>query len=173
MLGGASAGAGELLMDTDGRHLSVSLRVPQTAWVPGQMAEVEAVLTNTGAAPFLVDTFGDLNAVYEGKKRDVILVSCWTLSWGPEAIDSGGIRERAPLDAGQFVRLAPGQSYTKRFTFPAPDLPPGPREVRLTYTPRVASPSFSFPEYWLDQQHIREPIWTGLIVSDPVGVRIE
>lgn len=159
-------------MDGDGRDLQVALRVVQPVWTLGTTVEVEAVLTNVSQLPLRVDTFGALNMAYEGKKKPTVLASCWALTLDGLTPSPGPKQERAPLDASQFVLLQPGQSYTARLSLPLQDIPPGRYQAKLVYSPRVASSSFSFPEHWLRQQGITEPIWVGWIVSTPVAVDV-
>ena len=168
----ASVMADELHMDVAGRDLQVTLSASNTTWVQGTTADINATLTNTGQVPLMVDTFGELNGVYEGKKPTTIIVSCWTLSWGPGAVSAAGKGGRAPLDVSQFIRLAPGQSYITRLFLKVTEMSPGTHHLKLAYAPRVASPSFSFPEHWLRQHGITEPIWVGMIISQPVTVDV-
>ncbi len=166
------ATAGELLNDVGGTKLRVQLVAPKTQWVAGAAIEVEAVVTNLDEAPLRVDIFGGLNEVYQGKRKNSYIVSCWNLAWDPQARPASAQQGKAPLQLDQLVRLEPGESFTKRLSWKLKDVAPGRYQVQLAYTPRVASPSFNFPEHWLRQQGVKEPIWMGMIFSEPLEIEV-
>ena len=76
------------------------------------------------------------------------------------------------LEASQFMRLQPRQSYTKRLAVALTGVAPGTYRVRLAYAPRAAGPSFSFPEYWQDQHHLVGSMWLGMAFSNEVSVTV-
>lgn len=152
--------------------LSVSLVASGTAWAVGTVMAFEATLTNVGDAPFLVDLFGDLDERYEGKRTSDVVTSCWALAWRGTAGPAGPRRGRATLSRDQFVRLAPGESYTKRLSLRLADVPPGTYRVRLAYVPRAATSSFSFPDRWQEQHELREPMWIGMAFSNELTMDV-
>lgn len=168
----AIAHAGELLQDYSGGRLRVGLAVKQTRWMADSPVELEASATNLSAAAFRIDAFGELNALYQGKHRGAFIASCWTLAWEPAVEAEGPQPGKAPLSAEQFILLNPGQTFTKPLTWAIRGVAPGHYRVRLAYAPRVASPSFNFPEHWLRQQGIAEPVWSGLVFSEPVDIEV-
>lgn len=167
-----TAAAGELLNDIAGTKLRVQLVARKAQWAMGAAVEVDAVVTNLDEAPLRIDVFGGLNEVYQGKRKNSYIVSCWNLAWDPQARPASAQRGKAPLHVDQLVRLGPGESYTLPLSWEVKDVPPGRYRVRLAYTPRVASPSFNFPEHWLRQQGVKEPIWMGMIFSEPVEIEV-
>ena len=169
---GSSALAGELHVDVAGRDLRLTAATPNSTWTLGTTVTLEATLSNAGSSPLMVDTLGDLNEVYEGKKKTTILLSCWALSWQPSIAMEGSHRGKAPLEVGQFIRLEPGQTYQKRLSLALTNVAPGRYRVKLAYAPRVASSSFTFPEHWLRQHRITDPIWTGMVFSEPMDVEV-
>ena len=167
-----AAQAGELIQDVAGTKLRVALSVKQARWVMGSAVSLEAVVTNLDSAPLRIDAFGELNALYQGKHKGSFIASCWSLAWEPEAAPAGPQPGKAPLSADQLILLDAGEAFTKPLSWAVKDIAPGRYRVRLAYSPRVASPSFNFPENWLRQQAIAEPIWTGMIFSEPVDVEV-
>lgn len=158
--------------------LRVSLEPTAVTSPIGAAVELEATLTNVGPTPFLADVFGNLDELYQGKHRFSSVPSCWTLSWSGPFGSRGPMRGRYTLSRDQFHRLAPGESYTKRLSATLADVPPGVYRARLAYVPRAASPSFSFPNRWEEQQDLHDPMWLGMafsneitltIVQDPLG----
>jgi hypothetical protein len=169
-LAGARAGAVESGEPVSG--LSVTLTAAGTAWPVGTAMVFEATLTNVGDRVFLLDLFGDLDALYEGKRRSDVVTSCWTLAWRGTAGPVGPRRGRYTLDQSQFVRLAPGQSHTKRLSLQLGEFPPGTYRVRLAYVPRAATSSFSFPDRWQEQHRLRDPMWTGMAFSNELTIDV-
>jgi len=152
--------------------LSVTLTAAGTAWADGTGMAFEATLTNVGDAPFLIDLFGDLDERYEGKRASDVVTSCWALAWRGTAGPPGPRRGRYTLERNQFVRLAPGESYTKRLSRHLADVPPGAYRVRLAYVPRAATSSFSFPDRWQEQHDLREPMWIGMAFSNELTMDV-
>ncbi len=152
--------------------LRLSLEPTAVTSPTGTVMEFEATLTNAGQTPFLADVFGDLNELYQGKRRFSYVPSCWTLSWIGPFSSRGPVRGRYTLNRDQFHRLAPGESYTKRLSATLADVPPGVYRVRLAYVPRAASPSFSFPNRWEEQQDLHDPMWLGMAFSNEVLLTI-
>lgn len=165
--------ASELHVDVAGKDLLVSVARPTTPWVLGETVDLQATLTNTGQTPFRVDTFGELQAVYQGKRKAITILSCWTLIWEPPVAFPGPHRGKTEPAKEHFVLLAPQERHTRSLSVPLSGIAPGRYQVKLAYAPRVATPSFSFPEHWLDQQKIAEPIWTGMIVSEAFEVVVQ
>ena len=168
----AGVHAGELLQDISGAKLRVVLVVKEAQWAAGSFVELDAVVTNQSEAPLRIDAFGEMNALYEGKREGSYIASCWTLAWEPAARPAGLHPGKALLHKDQFVLLGPKETYTKHFRWIVKDIAPGKYQVRLAYAPRVASPSFNFPEHWLRQQGIAEPIWTGMVFSEPLEIEV-
>lgn len=167
-----NAWAGELIQDISGEKLAVVFAPKQTRWVIGATVEAEAVITNKDKAALRVDVFGGLNEVYQGKRKNSYIVSCWALVWEPAARPESRQKGKAPLSVEQLIPLKGGEAFAKSFSWVVGDVPPGAYTVRLAYAPRVASPSFNFPEHWLRQQGVAEPIWTGMIFSEPVEIEV-
>lgn len=169
---GASARAAEPGEPVDG--LTVTLAPAEARWPAGTAMAFEATLRNVGDRVFLVDLFGDLDELYQGKRRDHVVTSCWALAWqGGLFVPSGPRRGRYTLAREQFVRLAPGESHVQRLsrTLP-PDTPPGTYRLRLAYVPRAATASFSFPDRWQEQHKLREPMWLGMAFSNEVTMAV-
>ena len=170
VVGGSRAGTVEPGESVSG--LSVTLTAAGTAWAVGTAMAFEATLTNVGAAPFLIDLFGDLDGLYEGKRRSDVVTSCWALAWRGMAGPPGPRRGRATLDRDQFVRLAPGQSHPTRLALTLAGIPPGTYRIRLAYVPRAATSSFSFPDRWQEQHELREPMWLGMAFSNELTMDV-
>lgn len=168
----AAASNGELLNDASATKLRVQLSVEKTQWVLGEVVAVRAVITNLDQARLRIDAFGGLNEVYQGKRKGAYIVSCWNLAWEPEARPPSVHQGKAFLEKSQLVRLEPGGTFKKELSWKLEGVHPGRYQVRLAYTPRVASPSFNFPEHWLRQQEILEPVWMGMIFSEPVEIEV-
>ncbi len=151
--------------------LMVTLAAADSTWPLGTAMRFEATLKNVGRTPILVDLFGDLDEIYQGK-RSGYLPSCFALSWGRMLGPAGPKRGRYTLARDQFVRLAPGESTVKRLGLTLSRVPPGTYRVRLAYTPRAASPSFSVPERWMNQQEFHEPMWIGMAFSNELTVHV-
>ncbi len=154
------------------RGLQVSAQPAQTTWVLGKPITLEATLTNVGETPVLVDLFGDLHELYEGKRRDSYVTSCWALVWEPMAAPAVARRPRYTLEPAQFQRLAPGESSTKTLSLTLAGVSPGTYEVRVAYVPRMSSPSFSLPDHWETQHGFHDPMWRGMAFSNPVQIII-
>jgi len=153
-------------------ELRVTLATSQTTWAVGEPMRFEATLTNQGNRTKWFDLFGDLDEIYEGKRRSAVVVSCWSLVWrGVEGLP-GPRRGRYTLATEQFVRLAPGASYAKRLVRTAPELAPGRYLITLAYVPRMAGSSFSLPDRWEEQQGFADPMWIGMAYSNEVTVQI-
>jgi len=169
---GAPAQAAEPGGPVDG--LTVALAPAGMVWRAGEAMAFEATLRNVGERVFLVDLFGDLDELYQGKRRDQFVTSCWALAWqgGPVAV-AGPRRGRYTLTREQFARLAPGESRTVRLSRTLPhDTPTGTYRLRLAYVPRAATASFSFPDRWQEQHELREPMWLGMAFSNEVTVEV-
>lgn len=154
------------------RGLTVALAAEDPTWRLGETKTFDATLTNVGATPFLVDLFGELNALYEGKHRGSAIASCWTLSWEPALVVTGPQRGRYTLEPSQLLRLSPGASQAVRLSLTLSEAPPGTYRVRVAYVPRAASPSFSFPDHWETQHGIVGPMWLGMAFSNPLTLTV-
>ena len=152
--------------------LQVRAQATDAAWPLGSALAVEVTLTNVSDQPVLVDLFGDLNALYEGKHPSSILPSCWALIWNPPAMPDIPHRGRYTLDASQFHRLAPGESVTTRLTLALSGVAAGTYHVKVAYAPRMASPSFSLPDHWETQHRFTDRMWVGMAFSNPLTVHV-
>ena len=169
---GAPARAAEPGEEADG--LTVALAPADAVWPAGTAMAFDATLRNVSDRAFLVDLFGDLDELYQGKRRGHVVTSCWALAWqgGPVA-PAGPRRGRYTLTREQFLRLSPGESHTTRLSRALPaDTPPGTYRLRLAYVPRAATASFSFPDRWQEQHELREPMWLGMAFSNEVTVEV-
>lgn len=154
------------------RGLSVTLTAPRTSWTLGGVVELDATLTNVGDRPFLIDTFGELDGLYQGKRASNVIPSCWALTWENQPAPPGPTGRPMTLDRGQFVLLKPGETHTKHLSIALAGVAPGRYRIRLAYVPRAAGPSFSFPNRWEEQQKLFEPMWLGMAYSDPLTVDV-
>ena len=169
---GAPVRAAEPGEPVDG--LTVALAAAERVWPAGTAMAFEATLRNVSERVFLIDLFGDLDELYQGKRREAYVTSCWALVWegGPVAVE-GPRRGRYTLAREQFARLLPGESHTARLTRTLPaDTPPGTYRLRLAYIPRAAASSFSFPDRWQEQHELRDPMWLGMAWSNEVTVEV-
>ena len=154
------------------RGLQVSVRTAETVWRLGESNTFDVTLTNVGETTYLVDLFGDLHEVYQGKRRRGYVPSCWAFTWQPQAVVETIQRGPYTLFADQFRRLAPGESVTKRLTLTLSGVAPGTYQVKLTYVPRGAGAVFSFPDHWETQQGFKDPMWIGMALSNPLTVEV-
>jgi hypothetical protein len=152
--------------------LELALSVAQTSWTVGETVALDATLTNVGTQPMRFDLFGELDAIYEGKRRATYVVSCWALVWTSLESLPGPRRGRYTLAADQFVRLAPGESHRQRLSRTVPAVPPGRYRIKLAYVPRMAGASFSLPDRWEEQQGFTDPLWLGMAYSNEVTIAI-
>ena len=151
--------------------LQVMVIDARTTWAVGAVMDFDATLKNVGDHPFLVDVFGDLDEVYQGKHTSEYVTSCWALSW-EQALGVGVMKGRILLDPTQFVYLQPGESYTKRLSLRLSAFPLGKYRVRIAYVPRSASPSFGFPKGWREERLPPVPIWIGMAFSNGLAVEV-
>ena len=154
------------------KGLAVTWTSNATTWPIGTAMTFEATLTNTGRTPFLVDLFGDLHELYEGKHPGSYVSSCWALAWEPSALPRGPVRGRYTLDRSQFRLLKPGESHTTPLSFRLSGIPPATYRLRLAYVPRAATSAFSFPNHWQTQQHLIDPMWIGMVLSNPLTIEV-
>lgn len=161
--GAPASGAGEIVL---------TLAVDEPAWVIGAPKRFVATLRNQGAAPWRLDRFGELNALYEGKRATTLVPSCWILARADGTALTMVRKGRYVLERDQFVLLPPGGALTQELTLAAPDAPPGRLEVRLAYMPRAASPAFSVPDNWEAQQGLQGPMWLGMAYSNTLTVEL-
>jgi Raf kinase inhibitor-like YbhB/YbcL family protein len=143
-----------------------------TQWVLGTAIAIDATLTNTGSAPYLVDLFGDLQELYEGKRRGTFVASCWALAWTPSLSPPGVPRARYTLAREQFHRLSPGESVMRHLTLQLDGVPTGRYQVKVAYVPRTATAAFSLPDRWESEQGFTDPMWIGMAFSDPIIVDV-
>ncbi len=153
--------------------LQISLKAAASTWKLGQPMVFTVTMKNVSGKPFLLDTFGDLGEVYEGKHKSTYVLSCWALYWGGKTLGPAGPRRgKFKLHKSQFVRLSPGESYTRQLSFTLEHFPPGAYPVQLAYVPRTATASFTLPNHWQDQQDLKEPMWVGMVFSNPVTLTV-
>lgn len=148
--------------------LAFTMQPATSTWRLGESMAFEVTLKNVSDKPFLVDTFGDLGEVYEGKHKSTYILSCWAIYWGKTLGPAGPRRGKYTLHESQFVRLAPGEAYTRRLSFRLADFPSGTYPVQLAYVPRTATASFSLPNHWQEQKHLKDPMWMGMAFSNAV-----
>ena len=171
----AAVPSGQVLAPDPGEPVSglaVTLAAAGTTWPVGTVMAFEATLHNVSDRAFLIDLFGDLDELYAGKHGTDYVTSCWALAWQGAGGPPGPRRGRYTLDRSQFVRLAPGQSYTKRLSLQLAEMPPGTYRIRLAYVPRAASSSFSFPDRWQEQHELHDPMWIDMAFSNELTVDV-
>jgi hypothetical protein len=154
------------------RGLALRAQVSATRWPLGAEVMFEATLTNVGREPLVVDLFGDVHELYQGKRGRGILPSCWALVFQPPAVAGSPRRGPYTLAPEQFQKLGPGESVTQRLRLVLSGVPPGPYEVKLAYVPRAAGGLFSFPDQWEAQQDFTDPMWIGMALSNPLTVEV-
>ena len=164
--------AGEPASAESTQGLLVTLVAPSATWHVGTVTTFDATLKNVSQAAFWVDLFGDVNEIYQGKRGNGYMPSCWALSWEDGLNLPGPTRGRYTLQPDQFLRLSPGESTTKHLSVHLSQIPPGTHRIRLAYVPRAASPSFSFPDRWQQQHGLRDPVWVGMAFSDELTVHV-
>lgn len=153
--------------------LSVVMKPAASTWKLDEAMAFAVTLQNVSDKPFLIDTFGDLGEVYEGKHKSTPVLSCWALYWGGKTLGPAGPRRgKYTLHESQFVRLAPGESYTRQLSFTLSGFPPGTYPVQLAYVPRTATASFSLPNHWQDQKNLKDPMWMGMAFSNAVTMTV-
>ena len=138
----------------------------------GETLRLEATLKNLSDWPLVLDMFGELDALYAGKRPSIIIPSCWALSWEPALTLPTPRRGKMPLEPQQFIRVPPGGSYTVTLERELMGLPPGSYQVRLAYAPRAAGPSFHFPIDWTKQLP-PDRLWAdGMIFSNELTLDV-
>lgn len=152
--------------------LVVTLASSGTRWRVGTAMTFEATLQNVGRRPFLIDLFGDLQELYDGKHRGSPVTSCWALAWDPRAVVRGPTRGRYTLEIDQFRLLKPGESHHHPLSLTLSAIAPATYRIRLAYVPRAATSTFSFPDHWETQQHLTDPMWIGMAWSNPVTIEV-
>ncbi len=154
------------------RGLQISVRTEEAVWRLGETKTFDVTLTNVGETTYLVDLFGDLHEVYQGKRRRGYVPSCWAFTWQPQAVVETVQRGPYTLFADQFRRLAPGESMTQQLALTLAGVAPGTYQIKLAYVPRAAGAVFSFPDHWETQQGFKDPMWIGMALSNPLTVEV-
>jgi hypothetical protein len=152
--------------------IAVTIATDDPQWVVGTAKRFTVTLRNVSAQPWIVDRFGGLNELYEGKRASTWLPSCWVLARLDGTALASVRRGRYTLEPGQFTRLEPGESVEQSLSLTLPDGTPGAIDVRLAYMPRAASPSFSFPDHWEIQHGLQGAVWLGMAYSNPLTLHL-